>query len=370
MINPDRTIEAAGLKALVETLNRCGYLPFYLFFGDGNFRMREWKAAARKLTEPLRSLVRLFLLQMPVRRAAMSRIVGEQTLAQLVNTGILLERGAELASNSFGLLSFRSCLCFCQLNPDPWAYFGRDSAALATYQSYVPGGRVLDLCSGPGIQALLAARSARSVTGVEISRPAWQVALLNQEVNSVGNHLRFVNLSLEEFARRNHQQFDRILFNPPYLPVPEGMACSLVGHGGGDGLAATKSILELYRPALKANGRFEFIGVTLGSGAGPAGYNPLLGLTQKHRLQGTTHILSKHPLRTDSALVNAYAAGLARRNAIEPLKAREVLLKQFRARGDEFFFLFFCSWGKTAKHRAPTPNVIDMSSRRSNYWFV
>jgi len=357
------------MKQVPEILGRAGYLPFYLYFGDGNLRARDWATAARRLDDPLQSLVRLFLLQQPVRRKAIERVLGPEVVSELKETGILRNGAADLASNAFSLLSFRSNVYFAQLSDNPFAYFGEDSIALGTYQTPVPDGDVLDLCSGPGIQALIAARSARHVTGVEINPQASKVARLNQKMNQAGGRVEFVNMSLGDFAAASDRKFDRILFNPPLVPVPADMDYPFVGHGGIDGLSVTGDILRLYKPALKPRGRFEFIGMTVGKKSGSMQNDPLVALAKKHRMEGTIHVLSRHRIHEENPVVTSCAVSLALSNKIEVAEARRKLVKYFLGSEYEYFYLFFCSWGNAAGRR-PKTAVVDMSYYYFGDWFA
>ena len=353
-----------------EILGRTGYLPFYLYFGDGNLRVNDWMTASRGLQDPLQSLVNLFLLQKPVQRRRIEGILGEEVIAELKDAGILSNGAADLTSNSFQLLSFRSNVYFAQLNGDPYAYFGADSVALGMYQTPVPEGDVLDLCSGPGIQALIAARNAKSVVGVEINPKASRVARLNQKMNQVGSKVEFINSSLQDFAARNNRKFDRILFNPPLVPVPEGMSYPFVGDGGIDGLSVTDDILSLYKKALKPDGRFEFIGMALGREKDSIQKDPLVELARKHRMEGTIHVLSRHRIREETPLVTSCAVVLAARNQIPLGDARQKMVRYFLESDYEYFYLFFCSWGNVAGRRAPKTEVVDMSFFYFGDWFA
>jgi release factor glutamine methyltransferase len=358
------------MKQLPEILGRTGYLPFYLYFGDGNLRVSDWATAARRLEDPLQSLVNLFLLQKPVRRRAIEQLLGEEVVSELKQTNILRNGAADLASNSFSLLSFRSNVYFAQLNDNPYAYFGEDSIALGTYQTPVPDGEILDLCSGPGIQSLIAARSAKHVTGVEINPKAWSVARLNQRMNQSGSKVEFVNMSLTDFAATNTRQFDRILFNPPLVPVPEDMSYPFVGHGGSDGLSVTDDILGLYKRALKPNGRFEFIGMTVGKKNGSFQNDPLMALAKKHRMDGTVHVLSRHKIGEENPVVNSCAISLAWSNKIPVADARKKLVRYFLDSEYECFYLFFCSWGNAPRRRSPKTSIVDMSFYYFGDWFA
>lgn len=82
--------------------------------------------------------------------------------------------------------------------------------------------RVLDLCSGSGILAIVAARrGARHVTAVDISRRAVFATRLNARLNRV----RIKALHGDLFAAVPGIRFDLIVSNPPYLPsavdIPE-----------------------------------------------------------------------------------------------------------------------------------------------------
>lgn len=358
------------MKRVPEILGRTGYLPFYLYFGDGNLRVTDWATAARRLDDPLQSMVDLFLLQKTVKRRNIEKIFGEEIVSELKETGILRNGAADLVSNSFRLLSFRGNVYFAQLNEDPYAYFGEDSIALGMYQTPVPEGDVLDLCSGPGIQSLIAARNARSVTGVEINPNAWKVARLNQKMNQVGSKVEFVNSSLQDFAAVNKKKFDRILFNPPLVPVPDDMSYPFVGAGGADGLLVTDEILSLYKKTLKPAGRFEFIGMTVGRKGASLEDDPLMQLARKHRMEGTIHVLSRHRIREESPLVTSCAMSLALSNKIALEDARQKMIKYFLQSEYEYFYLFFCSWGRAAGRRAPKTEVVDMSFFYFGDWFA
>ncbi len=357
------------MKQVPEILGRTGYLPFYLYFGDGNLRPQDWATAARRLKDPLQSLVNLFLLQKTVSRRSIEQTLGEEVVAELKHSGILRNGAADLASNSFGLLSFRSNVYFAQLHDDPYAYFGDDSVALGTYQTPVPDGDVLDLCSGPGIQALIAARSARHVTGVEINPKAFNVARLNRKMNPAGSRVELVNTSLQDFAAANTQKFDRILFNPPLVPVPADMDYPFVGHGGVDGLSVSDDIIGLYKSALKPRGRFEFIGMTVGKKNGTIENDPLIALAKKHRMEGTVHVLSRHKIHEENSLVANCARSLALSNKVDFADARNKLVQYFRDSEFEYFYLFFCSWGN-ASGRNPRTSVVDMSYYYFGDWFA
>jgi methylase of polypeptide subunit release factors len=78
-------------------------------------------------------------------------------------------------------------------------------------------GRALDLCTGSGAIALLAARHAEAVVGTDMSRRALRLARLNAKLNAVdGITWRQGDL----FEPAGDERFDLITANPPFVISP------------------------------------------------------------------------------------------------------------------------------------------------------
>lgn len=126
---------------------------------------------------------------------------------------------------------------------------GGDSVLLANALPREDGD-VLDLCTGTGVQALRAARSARCVVGVDIGRRAVALARCNAKLNRVENAtFRCGNL----FAPVRGERFDLIAANPPFVAGPRrGPAY----HSGGPfGDRVLKRIVAGLPEHLQADGR-------------------------------------------------------------------------------------------------------------------
>ncbi|MGT2426635.1 DUF7059 domain-containing protein [Amnibacterium kyonggiense] len=117
---------------------------------------------------------------------------------------------------------------------------GAGSASTTLAQILVPTGtgRVLDLGTGSGVQALIAARSAEAVVATDLSARALDFAGFNAALNRVRLELREGSL-YEPVAG---ERFDRIVTNPPFVITPrvEGVPAYTYRDGGfgGDGLVA------------------------------------------------------------------------------------------------------------------------------------
>lgn len=77
-------------------------------------------------------------------------------------------------------------------------------------------GRVLDLCTGSGIQAISAASVGGDATAVDVSRKALVSVRLN--ARRAGCRVRTVHGRLFDPVRG--ERFDVIVSNPPYVPSP------------------------------------------------------------------------------------------------------------------------------------------------------
>ena len=80
-----------------------------------------------------------------------------------------------------------------------------------------PGVTVLDLCTGSGHLAVVAALAGSPTVAIDVSRRAVVSARLNARLNGV----RVTALRGDLFAPVPGRRFDVIVSNPPYLPHPD-----------------------------------------------------------------------------------------------------------------------------------------------------
>ncbi len=96
-------------------------------------------------------------------------------------------------------------------------------------------GTALDLGCGGGVQALLAARHADEVTGVDVNPRALAFARFNARLNGVAN-VEWLQGDL--FAPVAGRRFDLVVSNPPYVISPDSMFTFRDGGRSGDALCA------------------------------------------------------------------------------------------------------------------------------------
>jgi carbamoyltransferase len=103
-----------------------------------------------------------------------------------------------------------------------------DSALLSEVVHCKPGARVLDLCTGSGVQALLQAQGAESVVAIDVNPRAVAMVRYNAELNGVDNVEARVG---DLYSPVRDERFDLILANPPFVSSPYEQAPSY--HSGG-----------------------------------------------------------------------------------------------------------------------------------------
>ena len=195
---------------------------------------RNETTPARRRTadgSPLATLTRLFLLQMPVERAA-----AEGALPGLVDVlageGFLEVDGAEVRA-------LLDCRPYADDDRDLWVLSdltpGLDGAPNAVAADHVLGlspaslslarltvresvGSALDLGTGCGVQALHLTGHARRVVGTDVNARALRLATLTCALNEVDVDLRDGSLWDPVAGER----FDLVTTNPPFVVSPPG----------------------------------------------------------------------------------------------------------------------------------------------------
>jgi len=121
-----------------------------------------------------------------------------------------------------------------------------------------PCDSLLDLGTGAGVAALIAARSAGHVWAVDITERAARFAQFNQRLNGVAN----VTVLQGDLCAPVHElRFDRIVLHPPYVPA---LRQTLIYQDAGlDGQDITRRAVSQLARHLNPGGRFYCLTVGL-----------------------------------------------------------------------------------------------------------
>ncbi|MDX6513916.1 MAG: hypothetical protein QOE36_3420 [Gaiellaceae bacterium] len=220
--------QAAG-KALGAALRRAGYDEDAVFrlLGDDAYAGDAEDAPVhdRRLPQTrVATLVRAFFVGLPVPEAELVRALGERGAAALQATGLArIRRGtvvprARISPIADLLIASDGWSRDEDDPPDYVATYTPTARMLDSLTPRVRVGRALDVGTGNGIHALLAARHSRSVVATDVNRRALAYAELNAALNGIDN-LECRRGSL--FEPVEGERFDLITCNAPYVVSPE-----------------------------------------------------------------------------------------------------------------------------------------------------
>jgi release factor glutamine methyltransferase len=120
---------------------------------------------------------------------------------------------------------------------------------------------VLDMGTGCGILAVLAAEKAKSVLAVDVNPYALQCAAKNAENNGVKERIEFRRGDLFQLIKQN-ERFSLILFNAPYLPSEPDEEKSWIGKAWAGGRNGRKILDRFVMDApkfLAEGGRIQLV---------------------------------------------------------------------------------------------------------------
>ncbi|HDQ05623.1 MAG TPA: methyltransferase domain-containing protein [Candidatus Bathyarchaeota archaeon] len=136
-----------------------------------------------------------------------------------------------------------------------------DTFLLAENMTVTEDDTVLDMGTGCGILAVLAAEKARRVLAVDVNPHALQCAARNVETNGVKEKIEFRHGDLFQPLKQN-ERFSLMLFNAPYLPSEPDEERSWIGKAWAGGRNGRKVVDRFVIDApnfLAAGGRIQLV---------------------------------------------------------------------------------------------------------------
>lgn len=210
----------------------------------------EWRAIPiyreewLSIRDPLAVAIDLFLLQGTIPLHELNGLCTQSDVETLIRAGLLSVHGPDFVHACVSLFPVGDCLIFSEhawpmlphpgLSHVPRHYvmsIGADSRWLARATVRRPVENAIDLCTGSGIQALLAARHSRRVSAVDINPRAVRCTQFNAQVSGITN----VNAVVGDlFKPVGEERFDLITANPPFVPSPVDSVCFRDGGRSGE----------------------------------------------------------------------------------------------------------------------------------------
>lgn len=271
-------IDGRSLRALRGRLEAAGYPLALGALQDLRQLGNPWPAFddARAVTAAWRPEVRvplrLFALGLAEDRDEVARILGFAVFDALLEHGLLVEHDAGVSTHGRAVLVHEGLYVVADI---PWFYPTAAHRTRAVYLSadtiqlcrYATGsvGRVFEVCAGSGLAGLVAARTALAVTTSDVDESACAA----QAANAVANDLTLDVRRGDLFEPVADERYDRILANPPNIPIPEAVTYSVAGDGGADGARLVRAVAQQALDHLVDGGELSMVCQVLGDDAGP-----------------------------------------------------------------------------------------------------
>ncbi len=203
---------------LVETLGPV-QLPRRLGRDRAYFRHRTRRG------RPLDGLMRLFLLGLPEDLEAATRALAPIPAEEWARAGLIAIEGNQVRG-LVRMMAFRNLVLAsdhqetpeAQTRPDQVMGMTASTAALADFTVRRPARTALDLGTGTGVQAFLAAAHSDRVWATDSSARAIDFARFNAAFNGCGEKIEF--LEGDTFEPVRGRTFDLVVSNPPFALTP------------------------------------------------------------------------------------------------------------------------------------------------------
>ncbi len=174
---------------------------------------------------PLHTLIRLFLMEMPVENSILKKAIQPMTFESWEQAGLVHCRAKEVIA-SVKLLPFQNLVLAFDLNsimqtPLRENYvmgIGSSTITLSNLIIRRQSRRTLDLGAGCGVHAFLAAPHSDHTVAVDINPRAVQLAQFNAKLNAI---TKIEWLQGDFFEPVAGQKFDLVVSNPPFVISPE-----------------------------------------------------------------------------------------------------------------------------------------------------
>jgi methylase of polypeptide subunit release factors len=231
--------------------------------------------------EPLAVLTRLWLLGLPVARAALDAALptagttGAEALGLVEAAGTapddevrpLLELSPYAADDAEWWLASDLTHTGRPLRPDHVLGVGGASTTLARWTPRDPVATALDIGTGCGVQAFHLATHAAAVTATDTSRRCLRMTRLNARLNAAAEGGPFAGRTLDLrggslLAPVGGQRFDLVVSNPPYVITPRTRpgAAFTYRDGGLVGDQVVQRLIEGVGAVLTDGGTAQLLG--------------------------------------------------------------------------------------------------------------
>lgn len=180
----------------------------------------------------------------------------------------LIERSGQTLSSDLCIYPFEDLFILCDRPTTPYIdrvfpIFSDESLLLANWVHPKPSDVVVDIGTGSGIAAFIAAKKgAAKVFGSDVTPRAKSYFSMGAFLNGLLPRVEYVQSDvLDQFS---DSSVNVVISNPPFVPLPEGMQYFSHSAGGFWGLDIIERLVPNVGRVLKPNGHCLMLALSLG----------------------------------------------------------------------------------------------------------
>jgi release factor glutamine methyltransferase len=362
---------APAAELLRRRLDVTSLAELLAVYGASDVRGEALRADLAHMPHETADQVRLLVLGESLTIADAARALGRDVIDALLDEKVLIRPEPDrVATPSLRLVEHWGSLLLCdQQSASAARYFGTDSTALGRVV-LSRSGAWLDVCAGVGAQSMLALARSGAVVAVDINPDVGRLLEFNGRLNGLTtDRISFVCGRAEDVDLSSVSPADgfrTVTCNPPWMPLPESLGFSLVGHGGPDGLSVTRPVLERLPILLHEDGAAVFVGLLMGTESGP--FLELFDEIAQRVLLDIRVVATCRVSASSGQFFDQLVATAASFSGREQAAIKEEVTDHFAAMGSKCLFSGYI----IARHPQAAPRVESAAlwKRAQSGWFV
>lgn len=138
---------------------------------------------------------------------------------------------------------------------------GTDGVLLGAWTDFSHGHSILDVGTGTGLIALMAAQKNQlaHITGIELNDDATQQAKENVSNSIFKDRIKIINRSFQSYVKMETEKYDMLVSNPPFFIASLQSPDDARTYARHNDTLSIEELLSEGREVLAADGRLSFI---------------------------------------------------------------------------------------------------------------
>ena len=226
----------------------------------------------KKISNSLGDIIEFFLLGIPKRIELIEEFISNDIIECLLKLDILSRDEQDYWLQNLLLISHSNCYFFVSnvnyyptcTKKEQTPYIGPDTFLLSKMIINSCSGTILDVCTGNGIQAVLAALTSEKVYAFDSDYYSVKIATINTYINKVNQKVKVLQSDINVTLANYNIEFDFIIVNPQVISQSKKLRYQLCYNIGQENNSVVDKIMSDLMPYLKDKGTFIMSGQSLG----------------------------------------------------------------------------------------------------------